>query len=394
MTTQTQHARLSPSATSRWFNCPGSIQLTEKLQIEDKTSAAAEEGTEAHALLEKWLDGAEPSEEDKQKYEGIEVAVEYVKSIADQYKDGDLKCEIETELYCSLKPLEIEGLDGGTADVVLIVKDAFDFIQHIELIDYKHGQGVYVEEDGNTQMLCYLVGVLMSVQGDVLDSCTLSGTIIQPRHFAGENIRTATYTQAQVIEWRESTLIPNANAVLQPDAPLVPSESACKWCPAKVECPALADLTLRIAQEDFTKADSTLTLETKQKLLEAATVIPGYLRRIEEICFEEMLNGSTAYNKTHKLVWKTQRKSWIDGAEDQLRKWLPKKHVYKDTMRTLGELTAFLKDKFGPKVAKEKIESLRIGSEPELTVAPITDRRKAQQPIADALNDFAVGGKQ
>lgn len=47
------HAKLSPSAAERWMTCPGSVVLSEGMP--EKTSAFAEEGTQAHALAEMLL---------------------------------------------------------------------------------------------------------------------------------------------------------------------------------------------------------------------------------------------------------------------------------------------------------------------------------------------------
>ena len=51
-----EHARLSPSAASRWISCPASVRLLEGLE-QAPSSPYAAEGTKAHALAELRLAG-------------------------------------------------------------------------------------------------------------------------------------------------------------------------------------------------------------------------------------------------------------------------------------------------------------------------------------------------
>ena len=54
MTVKPKHAKLAPSASSRWMNCPASIALEAKYP-ELPESEYAEEGTAAHSLAERCL---------------------------------------------------------------------------------------------------------------------------------------------------------------------------------------------------------------------------------------------------------------------------------------------------------------------------------------------------
>lgn len=53
----TRHARCSPSSSSIWFYCPGSVKLGEKVKefVEEESSEAADEGSRIHEEAAKRL---------------------------------------------------------------------------------------------------------------------------------------------------------------------------------------------------------------------------------------------------------------------------------------------------------------------------------------------------
>ena len=51
-----EHAKLSPSGSARWLSCPGSVWLSEQAPPQ-KSTAAADEGTDAHDWAAKVLLG-------------------------------------------------------------------------------------------------------------------------------------------------------------------------------------------------------------------------------------------------------------------------------------------------------------------------------------------------
>ena len=84
------HAKLSPSASKRWLACPGSIRLG--ADMPNQSSAAAEEGTQAHALAESILLGNEIIPDDFDMLANVRVYTDYVQDLVKE-TGGDLFVE-------------------------------------------------------------------------------------------------------------------------------------------------------------------------------------------------------------------------------------------------------------------------------------------------------------
>lgn len=201
-----KHAFLSASASHRWINCPPSAKLCEG--IKDESSPYAQEGTDCHELcaylVEKALgrDVKDPTES-LTYYNGEmqNCAEEYTNYVLEQYE--------KAKAYCSDPMVFIEQrLDFsrwvengfGTGDCVIIA----DEVLHI--IDYKHGLGVLVESEGNTQMMCYALGALEAFD-DLYDVSHIEMTIFQPRR---DNVSTSSITKEALLTWAEEVLKPTA----------------------------------------------------------------------------------------------------------------------------------------------------------------------------------------
>ena len=155
-----KHAFLSASASHRWINCPPSAKLCKG--IKDESSPYAQEGTDCHELcaylVEKALgrDVEDPTE-NLTYYSGE------MQNCAEEYRDYVLEQFERSKKFCSDPMVFIEQrLDFsrwvengfGTGDCVIIADEV------IHIIDYKHGLGVLVESEGNSQMMCYALGAL------------------------------------------------------------------------------------------------------------------------------------------------------------------------------------------------------------------------------------------
>ena len=121
------HAVLSASGSHRWLNCTPSARL--ELEFENTTSEAAREGTAAHALCEHKL----------KKFTDA-----YAEFVMEQYEEAKKSCKdpvILIEQKLDFSCYVPEGF--GTGDCIIISDDK------LHIIDFKYGQGIFVEAEHN-----------------------------------------------------------------------------------------------------------------------------------------------------------------------------------------------------------------------------------------------------
>jgi hypothetical protein len=130
----------------------------------------------------------------------------------------------------------------GTNDASIYIP--FD---HITIVDYKHGQGVVVEVEDNSQEMYYALGIAKLVDWAFE---TLDLLIVQPRarHVEG-GVRRWSTTKARLREFEEELRIA-ARATEEPDAPLAAGDW-CQFCKAASVCPELREESFRQAGLEF-----------------------------------------------------------------------------------------------------------------------------------------------
>lgn len=405
------HARLSPSAAKRWMTCPGSVKLIESLNLPYTTSRFAAEGTVAHEICEECLlENKEPSEYlgKKRKADGFtftvnqdmvdacEVYVDYIRDYiigADQ--QADCRVEMQIEVRCCLKSLEVPGMDGGTSDCILINEEH----QVVSVIDYKHGAGVAVGVHDNPQAMSYGLGALIALGVKEHSDWKVELTIVQPRaHHHDGPIRSEIYSANEIFEWAQTELIPKGLQCSEDDAKLVPSDDACRFCDAKAECPALYKKSQEVAMLDFEDLEdetslpdvTTLTTEQKSKVMEHANMLRAFIVSIENQIKLEMDSGSQEYEDKFKLVRKTTRRKFTEEAFDKdfspLLDHLEEDEMFVEKPKSLTEIEKNLKKKYGAKLAAEILDEVVTKPVGDTVVAPLTDRRKAVEP--SVIGDF------
>lgn len=403
------HARLSPSGSKRWMTCPGSISFVESLNIKEYPSSYAAEGTVAHEVHEKVLtNGNDAADYIGEKMvadgftftvtesmaEAVQESVNYIRKSIDEAEALGYTVELKVEVRASLEYLGVPGLDGGTSDVVILVWDG-DELAEVEIVDYKHGAGVPVEAEGNTQALCYALGTVHPIAEHCTDETVVRVTITQPRarHFRGP-IRSWETSLQELKQWQDEKLVPAAKLTREPDAPLVPSDAGCRFCVAAGQCPALYKRTQEVAIADFAEdkfpSPETMTVDQKKTVLAHADMIRAFITAVEAQVKLEMDQGSQDYSKEYKLVHRTVHRRLTDEAKDPqfspFYDWLKPEELYESKIRSLGDIEKALKTKMKASEVKEVMERMTFKPDPETVVAPINDRRKAVEP--SVISDF------
>lgn len=400
------HAKLSPSASKRWMNCAGSVRLIESLDLaEGRPSRAAAEGTVAHWVCEQAL------LQNKSAYDFVNVKMEQdgftIKVTAEMadacqvYVDyvNNLEGEKHFEVACSLTHLGIEGLDGGTSDAIVIDDDK----KILRVIDYKHGAGVYVHPENNPQLMQYGLGA--AYEFDVPEDYFLELTIVQPRCSIGEPIETWAYTEktefydepllvGDLKRWETENLKPKALATTEDDAPLIPGDEQCTFCPAMAHCVAHHEKVQELALldfQDFAPNVKTISAEQKAKILLHKDMIIKFMDAVSDSVLEEIMNGSREYANNFKLVRKKTNRRLTDDAFDEdfspLLDYLDVDELYSRKKKGIGEIEKLLIKQIGDiKEAKQLLELVLEKPEGSITVAPLDDKR--EEVFASAVDEF------
>lgn len=384
------HAKLSPSASERWTQCPGSIRLSEG--IPNRETEYSAEGTCAHQLAERCLSkgtdaidylgvelkaGAYTFKVDQDMIDAVQTYVDWARALP-----GDAEIEYEQKLDLTFVHPEM----FGTGDLVAYVPSE----RRLIVADYKHGRGVAVDPEENSQAKSYALGAAMRMHNRGVDRIDI--VIVQPRcpHPAG-SVRVWSTDAVALLDW-SADLKESALATEDPEARLRPGDW-CKFCPAAATCPALADLALETARADFAN-DGTLLVPDPAKLdraalaiaLDRALIIEGWIKRVREVAHHEAEAGRAVPG--WKLVAKRATRKWRLPEEriaDTLGMLthLQADDIYERSMRSPAQVEKLLGKKLAASVLPGLIEKTSSGA----VLAPENDPRPALS--AEAARDFA-----
>jgi hypothetical protein len=264
----------------------------------------------------------------------------------------------------------------GTADCIVVGGGRLD------IIDFKYGQGVAVDAQGNTQMMMYALGALSMLDG-IYDITDVSMTIYQPRR---DSVSTYTLTKDALYEWAEETLKPAA-ALAYTGEGEQRAGGWCVFCKAKAECRKRAEENMSLAAYDF-KPPALLEDDEVESILGKIDGLVAWAGDVKDYALQAALGGK------HWQDWKlvagrsTRRFTDEDAVAVTLRREVAatEDELYKRELRGITELERWL--------GKAKFAELLGGyiTKPagKPTLAPKGDKRPA---LNTAAEDFAVNNE-
>lgn len=280
-----KHAVLSASSSERWLNCPPSARLCEA--YEDKGSDYAAEGTDAHTLCEYRLKlalgiPAEDPIENLSWYneEMEECAAGYAAYVVELLETAKQTCSDPVVMIEQRVNFSHWVQDGfGTADCILIADGV------LNIVDYKHGKGVEVSAEGNTQLALYSLGALEIFDG-IYDIDRVCVHIFQPRK---SNVVSSMMDKSDLYEWADTELTQKAQLAYEGQGDFSCGEW-CRFCKAKAECRERAEAHLALARYEF-QSPALLDDEEIADILGKVDALTAWASDVKEYALQQAISG-------------------------------------------------------------------------------------------------------
>ena len=381
-----EHSTVSPSGLYRVLACPGSVQECKKVPLKPP-SIYAERGTLQHAAVVKRWYGRPISRLglEQDELNNVDDAVDYLRSVISN-RTYQLTMEIKRDL-------SIIGIPQiwGTVDVDLDL-DA-DKDRQLHIIDWKFGSGVPVLVDDNEQLLAYLMMAAgeRKNNGGVMPDRMFIHLAQPPMDYYG--VQEVTRHDLNKFAARVKTGYAQA---MSPNAPLLPGEKQCKFCPAAMSCKARYRFMLEKAHDVFegveklkSRPDGTppsvvVTNDESANLYKKLMQLQDYASDLAKYGFSELKSGRKYGD--FKLVRGRSIRKWHD--EKRAAQWLFKyaglkqKDLYKDAPM----ISPAQAEKLNRRLKKDD-DFKQLVNKPEgaLKMAPADDKRKAVDMSADKV---------
>lgn len=290
------------STASRVMGCPGSVALCAQMPPKP-SSSYAEEGTMLHDVISTILSSDKVATDFIGKafgeipftHDHIDTKIRPALDALDAI-DPDGLMELEAEQRVGFGQL----IPGAFGSVDVIGKLGNKTI----ILDWKFGDGVPVEAEGNKQLLFYAA----AAQYTPATKWAFEGTseleliIVQPPH-----VRRWT-TTFDYLEDFVTDLLKAVKAAQQPDAPFIVGDH-CRWCPGKPLCPKMTGAVDRALKIKIDALDS----DRIGSLLTQADLVEDWIKQLRELAFQMLENDKPVSG--YKLVAKRATRQWLDESK-------------------------------------------------------------------------------
>jgi hypothetical protein len=378
-TSPTIHSKLGASSTHRWFHCPGSVKLIQELGPGANTrSSYADDGTLAHDIAARCL----KSGEDAKVYIGeadftteavfkeedaaaVQVYLDAVRKEIDELSfplgaNEDYRYEPSVLVEERFHLAEVHPDFFGTTDCTLIGKT------QAQVWDYKHGAGIMVSAEKNTQLMQYAVGALYGTEAWQDDNFPVEINICQPRVYGVEPVRSWWTSVGELKEWLRDDWLAAARRTEQ-QSPFLQPGPWCNssFCPKRLTCPAIKEMRARV----LTYTPEIIKAMEDWELGLAATetnIVKGLAKVFDEEIFTRLRAGKQISG--WKMVAKKADRVFKDDAP---------------VVDTFGEAAYEKKLKTPPAIeklegGKDFVKKYAYKPDTGMTVAPDTDARAGQ----------------
>ena len=211
----TEHAKISPSASSRWLKCPASIRMCAEVPQPAVNNVYGDIGTLAHHMAEV---GLVHQLDPVKALAGMQEYVREYLSYIHMLKNENSKMYIEVRL-------KIFKSCFGTADCVLYDPKK----KHLDIVDLKYGKSKVVAEN-NTQLMLYAFGAMKMINDKVK---TISVHIGQPR---ANNFDRWDISPKEVKKFAKKAKKVGLEGLTNDKLKPVYDPKGCYWCEAKDTC--------------------------------------------------------------------------------------------------------------------------------------------------------------
>ena len=379
-----EHSNVMGGSTAEQrVNCPASYQLEKKMPKRPPTDFS-DRGSMLHSGMELIvvadppdIDTAEPLFDELEGqnlgYEGQEITRDLINDklrpatqawleVKETYGFVDWFIETRVSLERFVKGA------FGTADIIAIDKTG-----RLHVLDWKFGDGIYVDVKANYGAGFYAAGALYDPDPELQEfTANVTGIvlhIVQPRtNYPDEPVLKTWETSFDWIEDFIDLAIDAAAKALQDNPPTKPGKW-CRWCTAQTICPDYQSMGKEALE---TKPDVMDPIQIASAL-QKADLLKSWIDKVYEFAQQQMEKGVSIPG--FKLVQKHARRKWTDEA--MAIKIMRRSKIKAADMYKKSIISPTQAEKLNQKLYRNRLAKYVESRSSGLTIVADTDNRPA-----------------